>query len=170
MVKAEDAGIAGPVIFVILFMAAVANFPGYTITHNYLSDLGVPPASGWFFNTGLIVSGLLGFVFAYSLRGFDKPGAMLLMTGSLFLTLVSIFTLNAQPMHSVFAGIFFLTTAAGFVFIASELRSRTKLWLLPAATTIVSILFVLAQTPLVEHGAVAMINLTLFSLSLYFRK
>ena len=61
-------GILTPIIAFVCIFLAINSAPEFSWTENALSDLGVMPgATSAFFNFGLIVSGILGFVFAASL-------------------------------------------------------------------------------------------------------
>jgi len=115
--------VAGALIFVAVtqFVLGVivseALYSGYSISDNYLSDLGVGPPS-MIFNSSAFLMGLLLIIGAYFLhRAFNFT--MLTMTfvltaiGSMG---VGIFTKDAYAIHSVAALLFFLFSGLSAIF------------------------------------------------------
>lgn len=63
----------GSVQFIIAMLIAEAIYPGYNVSRNYISDLGVGPAAG-IFNPSVSLLGLTGILAAYFVqRAFRKP-------------------------------------------------------------------------------------------------
>ena len=54
----------GSVQFIIAMLIAEAIYPGYNVSRNYISDLGVGPAAG-IFNSSVSLLGLTGILAAY---------------------------------------------------------------------------------------------------------
>jgi hypothetical membrane protein len=115
--------VAGALIFVAVtqFVLGVivseALYSGYSISSNYLSDLGVGPSS-MIFNSAVFLMGLLLIIGAYFLhRAFNFT----LLTVTFVLTAigsmgVGIFTKDAGTIHSVAALFFFLFSGLSAIF------------------------------------------------------
>jgi len=115
--------VAGALIFVAVtqFVLGVivseALYSGYSISENYLSELGVG-SSSMIFNSSVFLLGLLLIVGAYFLHrafGFTMLTVTFVLTaiGSMG---VGIFTLDAGIMHSVAALFFFLFIGLSAIF------------------------------------------------------
>jgi hypothetical membrane protein len=115
--------VAGAIIFVAVaqFVLGVivseALYSGYSISENYLSDLGVG-SSSVIFNSSVFLLGLLLIVGAYFLH---RAFGFTLLTVTFVLTAigsmgVGIFTLDAGIMHSVAALFFFLFSGLSAIF------------------------------------------------------
>ena len=94
----------------------------YCPFENWISDLGnsdYNPRGSIFFNLGCIITGLLGTLFIFSLRGWltgnRRPDRMLRLSqyvgfvGSGFLVLVGVFSEDYPPYHGIFSVAFFAT-------------------------------------------------------------
>ena len=95
--------------FVLGLIVAEALYPGYSISKNYISDLGVGP-SAMVFNASIFLLGSLMIVGTYFLqRAFNvKILTVLLTLAALGSMGVGIFTENIEPMHGIVALIVFL--------------------------------------------------------------
>jgi len=115
--------VAGALIFiavtqkVLCVIVSEALYPGYSVSNNYLSDLGVGPFP-MIFNSSAFLMGLLLIIGAYFLhRAFNFT--MLTVTfvlagiGSMG---VGIFTKDAGIIHSVAALLFFLFSGLSAIF------------------------------------------------------
>ncbi|DAC72181.1 MAG TPA: hypothetical protein DSN98_06545 [Thermoplasmata archaeon] len=88
--------------FVLGLIVAEALFPGYSISTNYISDLGVGPSS-MVFNMSIFLTGLLSIIGVYF---FQRTFNHKVMTIVLIITAVAtmgvgIFTENSEPMHMI---------------------------------------------------------------------
>ena len=121
-------GILTPVAAFTFISLAIYSAPEFSWTENALSDLGVMPgATAALFNYGLIVSGILGFIFATSLfrlvRFFEilsadgKPhllfyrglgGALLFSVACLALIAIGVFPENVRYAHTIASVAFFV--------------------------------------------------------------
>jgi len=95
--------------FVIGLVVAEARYPGYSISANYISDLGVGP-SAMIFNSSVFLMGLLILIGAYF---FQRAFNFKLLTVLLVLTAigamgVGVFTENSGSVHHVVSLIAFL--------------------------------------------------------------
>ena len=165
------AGIAASLVFILFFLFAVANYERYSFTSNYLSDLGIGKASAIFFNSGVIMAGLLGIVFGYGLSGFFKKKSGLFSAITIFASLsligVGIFPENYGITHEIISAVFFLTGAILLIFIGLEMRKKTTFAYLDIATGLIPFVFVFTGSPLIEHLAVFGIVLWVLLWSVY---
>ena len=98
-------GFIGLFIFLIFTAIAVLNYSNYNFTGQYLSELGIGPASAIWFNTGLILTGLiLAIYFLFNFKSTEKITGTL---SGLSLMGVGIFPMNIEPAHTLTAALFF---------------------------------------------------------------
>ena len=95
---------------------AIANSPWFSWTHNALSDLGAEGVSAFFFNSGMILGGVLAFVFSLGLMKIlsNRTGAYILSLSSLALIGIGVFPETIMTPH-------FITSAAFFVLLTVSL-------------------------------------------------
>lgn len=104
-----------PVQFITALVAGAAIAPGYSISTNAISDLGVIGETAWLFNTSLFIAGLLNIAGGYFLyrscgRGWILPVFVLAGLGAIG---AAVFTLDIPGIHGLFA-------LAAFVFFNLE--------------------------------------------------
>jgi hypothetical membrane protein len=92
----------------LLFLAHISEFlyPGYDVSTNYISDLGIGPMlSSAIFNAAVIMFGVMGLVAAVLLRQKDKASKLwlLLALSGIGAIGVGVFNLDYGTMHSVSA-------------------------------------------------------------------
>jgi hypothetical membrane protein len=104
--------------FILGLIVAEALYPGYSISTNYISDLGVGPSST-IFNVSIFLVGFLSIIGTYFLhRTFHHKVVTLLLTiAALAAMSVGIFTENSEPMHTI---------ASVFVFLFGGLSAITS--------------------------------------------
>jgi hypothetical membrane protein len=94
----------------LLFLEKLAEilYPGYSVSQNVISDLGVgPEPSRWIFTFGLIVFGVLVLIAAY-LRGSPRSViTILFILSGVGAIGVAVFNENLRGVHLVFAGLAF---------------------------------------------------------------
>ena len=122
----------GAAQFVVGMMIAEAVYPGYSISGNFISDLGVGPAAP-VFNASVVLLGVFVLAAAYFLRKSFFPrtawgtivAAFFLLAGAGAVG-VGIFTEDAGAMHTVVSLVTFLFGAlaaiATFTFVGPPLR------------------------------------------------
>jgi len=97
--------------FILGLVVAEALYPGYSISANYISDLGVGPSST-IFNSSVFLMGLLIIIGTYFLqRAFNfKLLTVLLILTAVGAMGVGVFTENTEPtrMHGIVSMIAFL--------------------------------------------------------------
>jgi hypothetical membrane protein len=141
------AGICGfvtPVFAFVCISLAIASYPAFSWVDNALSDLGVVPGvTSALFNSGLVVSGLLGFVFAAGLFVFlgesavSRVGAGVFVLASVALTAIGVFPENVRPVHYVVSVAFFVLLPISMLVLAGGFwlgrRVRMAVFMLVAA-------------------------------------
>ena len=94
----------------LIFLEKLAEilYPGYSVSQNVISDLGVgPEPSRWIVTSGLIVFGLLVLTSAY-LRGSPKSLiTILFILSGVGAIGVAVFNENLRGVHLLFAGLAF---------------------------------------------------------------
>jgi hypothetical membrane protein len=88
--------------FILGLIVAEALYSAYSISANYISDLGVGPSS-MIFNMSIFLVGFLSIIGTYFLhRAFHHRMVTLLLTiAALAAMSVGIFTENSEPMHTI---------------------------------------------------------------------
>jgi len=106
-------GILIPIVIFTFIGLAISQSPWFRWTDHALSDLGVEEISAFLFNTGIIIGGVLAFIFSLGLikQISNKAGAYLFSLSSLALIGIGIWPENVETLH-------FITSAAFFVLIA----------------------------------------------------
>ena len=116
-------GLAGPSIFLIMWLTAIAFTPGYRVFEQWVSDLGVG-GGAVFFNSGVILAGLLTIPFAVTLALVLRPsrlgfvGSAVLIVASVALIGVGVFTENAGRMHGIMSISFFVSILLALVLLS----------------------------------------------------
>jgi hypothetical membrane protein len=119
----SDSKIAGVLIFIaasqLIFGVIIAEalYPGYSISTNYISDLGIGPSS-IVFNVSIFLLGLLAIIGLYF---FQKAFHSTLITilfiiAALAAMTVGIFTENSEPMHTIASIAVFLFCGLSAIF------------------------------------------------------
>jgi len=165
------AGIISPIIFAIFLAAAVYNYPSYNPTTNFLSDLGIGP-SAVFFNSGVIIAGLLGILFSLALykkfnSKISRAGSILLVIGNIFLILVGIFSEQYGILHTIISTLFFLFIILSLLFIgAGSVKAKTGYGAFIAGLFIIGI-FAFGINPIQEYLAVGTILVWSFAMGIH---
>ena len=143
-------GISGmivPFIAFTLILLAIGYSPNFSWTENALSDLGVQEGiTAVLFNTGLVITGILGTLFAVGLFTLiqesllSRIGAFVFVLDTLALTAIGIFPGNVKPLHFYASVTFFALLPMsmfllGFAFLRT---SKTKLGLFTFVVAVVA--------------------------------
>lgn len=159
----EYAGILSSLTFIVFYVSAVLANRDYSITYNYISDLGAG-SSAFLFNLGLIISGLLGIVFGFCLLmildKFGRVGGLLLTASSFFLIGIGAFPKQYEEIHSMMTTLFFTLYGISFFLIWIQLRKRIyhHVWMAACITAFaIAVGFVTTSTQLFEHISVLVI-------------
>jgi len=136
-----------PFIAFTLILLAIAYSPSFSWTENALSDLGVQEGvTAVLFNTGLMISGILGILFAAGLFTLlqesllGRIGALVFVLDMLALTAIGVFPESVEPLHFYASVTFFaLLPVSMFLLGAAFLRmSRMKLGFFTFVTAMVA--------------------------------
>ncbi|VVB61958.1 Uncharacterised protein [uncultured archaeon] len=103
--------------FILGLIVAEALYPGYSISTNYISDLGIGPSST-VFNVSIFLIGLLSIIGAYFLqRAFHHKEVTISLTIAALAAMgVGIFTENSEPMHMLVSLLVFLFGGLSAIF------------------------------------------------------
>jgi len=109
--------------FILGLIVAEALYPGYSISTNYISDLGVGPSST-VFNLSIFLTGLLTIIGTYFLhRTFKyKLVTFFIIIAALAAMGVGIFTENNELMHMFVSFIVFLFSALSAIFSCALIK------------------------------------------------
>jgi hypothetical membrane protein len=126
---ARIAGVCGIFIPVVIFTClgvALISSPWFTWTHHALSDLGIMENSAVFFNYGMIVGGILTFVFSLGLIKVlsHKTGAYLLALSSVALIGIGIFPETVATLHFITSASFFMLLTIALLIIGLTIRKN----------------------------------------------
>lgn len=136
-------GIFGPLIGLIFIAFSIYYSDWFSWTENWLSDLGGIPGdtSIWasrgiasvIFNIGLIISGIIGVIFASSLRKVHilntrqgRVGTFLIILDMFTLCAVGIFPETTGYLHTLVSIIFFFLIALSLLFIGTVIRRSSE--------------------------------------------
>ena len=132
------AGIASPIIGLLLVLVSISFSPWFDWPVNSLSDLGVEQQGGtqiaiWIFNGGMIIAGVLIAVFVFFTRKtipnnlMSKIAYSILFIGGINLALVGVFPYDiSESIHRNVALIYFIFTPIGLMIIGAERFSRDR--------------------------------------------
>jgi hypothetical membrane protein len=122
---AGTCGIVAPILAFTFIYLAVASYPQFSWVDNALSDLGVVPGvTEALFNYGLMVSGMLLFVFSTGLflflgeRFVSRTGAFVFALACLALVAIGIFPKSVRPVHYIVSVMFFVLLPISMLVIA----------------------------------------------------
>ncbi|MGE5533025.1 MAG: DUF998 domain-containing protein [Bacillota bacterium] len=126
------AGIGAPLLAFTCILTAIASYPTFSWTDNALSDLGVIPGlTGFIFNFGLIISGLLSLVFAVLGLGIflrmntaGWVGSAVFASANLALTAIGIFNENFSSIHFLVSVAFFMLAPISLFILAYDFWFR----------------------------------------------
>ncbi len=115
-------GILAPIIAFSFIGAAILTHQWFSFMHNALSDLGNPDVKmNWIFNSGLIIAGIIGFLFALDLigrlNGAERVGAVIFAVAMIFLSMIGVFP-EGSALHFPSAVSFYLLSAIAIIAFA----------------------------------------------------
>jgi hypothetical membrane protein len=121
------AGICGVFIPIVIFTClglAMALSPWFTWTHHALSDLGISDNSALFFNYGMIIGGILIFIFSLGLIKIvsKRTGAYILTVSSLALIGIGLFPETLFPLHFITSASFFILLIIALLILGLTLK------------------------------------------------
>ena len=121
------AGICGILLPIVVFMCigfAMSHSPWFRLTEHALSDLGVEGIPAIFFNSGMILGGILILVFSIGLIKIlsNKTGAYILSLSSLALIGIGIFPGTGYALHFIVSTAFFALLTISLLFIGLTIK------------------------------------------------
>lgn len=121
------AGICGILIPIVIFSfigLAISSSPWFRWTQHALSDLGVEGISAIFFNSGMILGGILAFIFSLGLIKIlsKRTGAYLFSLSSLSLIGIGLFPETIDIAHFITSAAFFTLLALSLLAIGLSLK------------------------------------------------
>jgi hypothetical membrane protein len=140
-------GILGSGLSIILVLTATVLSPWFRWENNALSELGVGEVS-LLFNSAMLIGGVLIFFFALGIREYldvnrlVRVGVNLIITSSVFLALVGVFTVDMMLMHGIVSLGPLLLAPLGFILIGFGTKEAkiSKFSIGSGAAALVSIL------------------------------
>jgi hypothetical membrane protein len=132
---AGGCGIMSQLVGLSVLSVAITGSPWFSWTGNYISILGVQGSNTVLFNSGLILCGLLGLIFALGLGKtllpgrFGQWGAVTLALGSLALSGIGVFPLTHELAHYAAATGFFASIHVAIFLVGVMAITRSqKTW------------------------------------------
>lgn len=121
------AGICGVLLPIVMFSClglSIASSPWFTWTDHALSDLGVQENTAVLFNYGMILGGVLTFVFSLGLRKVfsNKTGVYLLMVSSWAMIGIGVFPQSLFVLHFITSASFFVILTIALLIIGMTVR------------------------------------------------
>jgi len=125
------AGICGILIPIVVFIfvgLAMTHSPWFEWTEHALSDLGVNGLSAIFFNSGMVIAGILAFIFSLGLMKVltKKIGAYILCLSSIALIGIGLFPETIFPIHFFTSASFFILLAISLLIIGLTINKQNK--------------------------------------------
>ena len=123
------AGLCGLLLPIVVFTSiaiAMSHSPWFDWSRHALSDLGIHEMSAIFFNSGMIIAGILIFIFALGLIKIlsNKIGGYLLLLASLSLIGIGIFPESVYTAHFIVSASFFILLAFSLISIGITLKKN----------------------------------------------
>jgi len=127
-------GVLAPLVTFPCILLAVASSSSFSWTDNALSDLGVQTgATAILFNSGLIIGGILGFMFSLGLfvhasgSAVEKASVSVFALATLALMAIGIFPENVRPNHYYASVAFFVLFPISMLLMLFAMRSTRDL-------------------------------------------
>ncbi|HOP09418.1 MAG TPA: DUF998 domain-containing protein [Candidatus Methanofastidiosa archaeon] len=123
MLLSGASAISVPVISTAAISIAISKAEWFTWQDNWLSDLGVHSGSAAFFNSGLIISGILTVLVAIGMVLYldDKPifrmGKATFLVAGVSLMLIGVFTEDYSPYHYIVSVMFFVLSMISMLIV-----------------------------------------------------
>jgi hypothetical membrane protein len=132
--------VIGSVQFILFTMIAEFEYPNYSVSHNYISDLGVG-STAYMFNTSIIVLGILLIVGALLSRKFSVPVSIIIILAGVGAALVGVFPENTGSIHSYSALLVFLMGGiAPFAIFGRKRSAMTLIYVILGIVSLVALI------------------------------
>jgi len=131
---------AGTAQFFLFVLIAEAIYPNYSVTNNYISDLGVG-STAYIFNTSIIILGIAIIITGVFLEKFSTPLRIVLILAGIGAMGVGIFPETTGALHTYSSLIVFLMASIAPYFIIWRLRSTMSLlWVILGTLGLISLI------------------------------
>ncbi len=137
--------VAGSLIFIgsaqlaIIIMVAESLYPGYSISGNYISDLGVG-STALIFNLSMIVLGILAIIAAFLLRRSSFGIFITILLAGIGSAGVGVFPETAGHIHGYMALLtFFFGAIASYFVLAREKNATAVAWAVMGSIALVAL-------------------------------
>ncbi len=123
-------GVLGSILPLVMVLSATFLSSWFSWNANALSELGAGEQAT-FFNSAVVIGGVLNFLFALGLRrNLDggkliQAGVMLIMVSSVSLALIGVFTIDYLFFHEIVAFGYFMFPPVGFLLIGFGAKEET---------------------------------------------
>lgn len=154
------AGIAGAVAFSLLWAAAIIADGHWLFGTETLSELGGLRPGRCFFNTGVIIMGIMTIPFGLAVyqhltrNVLGRISALIFILAAVFLIGVGVFPINTGAAHTFFSWSFFITIITAITLIVHPYRCDMKLCRLGFAASVGVVLIGYITLPLVGLGII----------------
>lgn len=149
---------------------------GYSITEQYISELGIGPSAS-LFNTGLVIGGILALPIFPGLLGLFR-GSTIAKIGTVFGVIsglgsigVGLCPMGISPYHGLFAMIFFLCIGIAIILFSLEMYQikffTIALVIYGFSFVIVDLSFLFLRTPLPEWAVFFIVTTWIIAVGLW---
>jgi len=126
-------GVASPVVSWTFIALSIIMMPEFDWIKNWLSDLGCVETTAVIFNSGLIISGVLGVAFAFGFYEIQKTklgrlGVYVYMLGAISLCAIGVFLKTFGMVHFVASVAFFALTSISMVMVGVAEIAENKVY------------------------------------------
>lgn len=169
-------GFIGAVVFSLMWTSAVVVDGNWVLGEETLSELGGDRPGSIYFNSGVIVTGVMGLIFAIGLyalmdgRLLGQIGAVVAMVGAIALIGVGVFPITTGDYHTFFSYAFFGIMLVSLLLLAYPIWKERRLGplagLLTVGALVVSLGFLFTTSiPLTEAVAVICLLMWMVAIS-----
>ena len=154
------AGICGiliPIVVLLCIGLAMSHSPWFRFTKHAFSDLGIEGVSAIFFNSGMILGGILALVFSLGLIKIlkNKTGGYILSLSSLALIGIGIFPETVYILHFIVSAAFFVLLAISFLIIGLTIKRNQSERTMGILATLFAIIAICSTVLLIPWAGIA---------------
>lgn len=143
---------AGNVEFILFMLIAEFIYPHYSVSGNYISDLGVG-STAYIFNTSIIVMGLLVIATGYFIRNFSRILLIVFVLAGIGAMGVGIFNETLIIPHTILAIFAFSMSSIAPYFIIFRIKNiMSVMWVILGTIGLIALVLYLSGTLLNAPG------------------
>jgi hypothetical membrane protein len=138
------AGLVGMIVFAVFWSVAIAVDGHWVFGVNTLSDLGADRPGRLWFNSGVIVAGIMLAVYSFGLNHvlvksqMSSGGCLLMFLSSLALICIGIFPETSGEIHLYFSWAFFILAMIGLLVLVGPAFRSVALGRISRAMTLIA--------------------------------